>query len=311
MEILEVTPTIFDTAFPKPIQIFNTGAFSELNSSRFEKVYYLLFTDTKTRLGIILGLQENVLKSPFSAPFGGFEYVSSDVKLYQIDAALKRLFDWATSEGFVGITIIPPPYFYQEDFTAKISNCFYRAGFETQNVELNYHFQTALLSDSYLQTIWYNAKKNLKKAFAARLHFEKLESNQGEQAYTIIAQNRSERGFPLRLSYAQLVATSKVIVIDFFVVKKESQIIGSAIVYHVAPSIVRVVYWGDLPSYSDYKTMNFLSYSVFKHYKEEGIKFIDIGHSTVDSIPNHGLCEFKESIGCSVSLLNEFYKKIG
>jgi len=55
--------------------------------------------------------------------------------------------------------------------------------------------------------------------------------------------------------------------------------------------------------------MNFLSFNVFNYYKDLGIEIIDIGHSTEDSIPNNGLCEFKESIGCSIGILYEFYKK--
>jgi len=55
--------------------------------------------------------------------------------------------------------------------------------------------------------------------------------------------------------------------------------------------------------------MNFLSYEVFKYYKENGIEVVDIGPSTEDSIPNHGLCEFKESIGCDLSPKYSFYKK--
>ena len=62
--------------------------------------------------------------------------------------------------------------------------------------------------------------------------------------------------------------------------------------------------------FSEFKTMNFLSYEVFKYYKENGIKVVDIGPSTEDSIPNHGLCEFKESIGCDLSPKYSFYKKI-
>jgi hypothetical protein len=310
VEILEVTPEVFDTTFPKPIHIFNSGAFSQLNESRFEKVYYLIFKDTKTRLGIILGLREGILLSPFSASFGGFEMASADVKLYQIDAALEALFSWATTNTFSGIKIIPPPFFYNENFSSKVTNCFFRAGFETQNIELNYHFQTATLTDTYEQTIWYNAKKNLKKANASGLLFEKLDTSQGKLAYDVIAQNRSERGFPLRLTWEQLVATSKVIPMDFFLVNTANETIGAAIIYHLAPAIVRVVYWGDLPEFSEYKTMNFLSFQLFNYYKEKGIEMIDIGHSTVDSIPNNGLCEFKESIGCSVGLLYEFYKKL-
>jgi hypothetical protein len=33
---------------------------------------------------------------------------------------------------------------------------------------------------------------------------------------------------------------------------------------------------------------------------KKGMKFVDIGPSTENSIPNYGLCEFKESIGCTV-----------
>ncbi len=310
MEILEVTPEVFDTTFLNPNHIFNSGAFSKLNESRFETVYYLIFKDTKTRLGIILGLKEQVLSSPFSATFGGFEFVSEDVKLYQIDAALQSLLDWAVVKKCIGIKIIPPPFFYKEDFLTKVTNCMYRAGFETLNMELNYHFQTANLTATYEQDIWYNAKKNLKKANSFGLLFEKLDTNNGKLAYDVIAQNRSERGFPLRLTWEQVLQTNTVIPMDFFLVKNSTQTVGSAIVYHMTPSIVRVIYWGDLPEFSEYKTMNFLSYKLFKHYKEQGINMIDIGHSTVDSVPNNGLCEFKESIGCSIGLLYEFYKKL-
>lgn len=310
MEILEVTPEVFDATFPNPIHIFNSGTFSKLNESRFETVYYLIFKDTKTRLGIILGWKDQILLSPFSATFGGFEFVSEEVKLYQIDAAIQSLLDWASVKKYIGIKIIPPPFFYKEDFLTKVTNCMYRAGFETQNMELNYHFETANFSDNYQQNIWYNAKKNLKKANSFGLVFEKLDANQGKLAYDIIAQNRSERGFPLRLTWEQLENTNAVIPMDFFLVKTTKETIGAAIVYHIAPSVVRIIYWGDLPKFSEYKTMNFLSYHLFSYYKEQGIKMIDIGHSTVDSVPNNGLCEFKESIGCSISLLYEFYKKL-
>jgi len=78
----------------------------------------------------------------------------------------------------------------------------------------------------------------------------------------------------------------------------------------VAEETVQVIYWGDLPQFSEYKTMNFLSYNIFKHYKEAGIAMIDIGPSTEDSIPNYGLCEFKESIGCDINIKTEYFKKL-
>lgn len=310
MEIQEVTAEVYHSVVKSPVHLFNSALFNDLNKDKCEKVLYLLFKDSKIRFGIVVGVRDNKLFSPFSASYGGFEPLYEDTKLYQVDDALTSFTNWSKEKLFSGIKIIMPPFFFNEDFSSKMVNCFYRAGFEVKNKELNYHFQTKNLNDDYFERIWYNARKNLKKSLNNSLSFSKLSSEKGKVAYDIIAQNRSERGFPLRLTFEQLEETGKIIPIDYFIVEEGINKIGAAIVFHLSSKVVRVVYWGDLPEYSNFKTMNFLSYSVFKHYKETGITTIDIGHSTENSVPNHGLCEFKESIGCSIGLLYEFYKDL-
>lgn len=310
MEILEVTAQSYSAAFPNPTHVFNSSEFNVLNESKCESVYYLLFKDTKVRLGIIFGLRNNLLMSPFSAPFGGFLAISNDIKLYQIDSALAALKTWATEKKADGIRIVSPSFFYHDNFLNKVYNCLYRAGFESSNIELNYHFPTYKYNENYQTDIWYNARKNLKRAFQANFTFEKLEHNNGKVAYDVIAQNRKERGFPLRMTWGQLSETTAIIPVDFFIVKKEEVSVAAAVVFHVANQIVQVIYWGDLPQYAEFKTMNFLSFQVFQYYKQQGIAIIDIGPSTEDSIPNNGLCEFKESIGCDISIKTEFFKKL-
>jgi len=310
MEVLEVDSIAYAAAVPNPSHIFNAAGFNALNASKCDSVYYLLFKDSKIRLGIILGVRNNILNAPFSAPFGGFESTFSDTKLQQIDAALTVLNDWAESKNFEAIRIVLPSFFYNSNFLNKVHNCLRRASYETVNVELNYHFSTAKLDDNYLKEIWYNALKNLKKSQSFGLTFERLDSKLGQNAYDIIALNRSTRGFPLRMTWEQVEKTGEIISIDYFVVKKEAIGIAAAIVFHVAKDIVQVVYWGDLPEFSEYKTMNFLSFHVFKYYKDQGIGIVDIGPSTEDSIPNFGLCEFKESIGCDITTKTAFTKKL-
>ena len=310
MEILEVDANQYAEIFSKPYHFFNTAAFNNINAYKCEQVFYLIFKDTKVRLGIIFGQRNNKLVSPFSAPFGGFLATSEDVKLNQIDAALEALTTWATSKKMEGMRIVSPSFFYNENFLNKVYNCLYRAGFESNNIELNYQFPTHKFNENYQTNIWYNARKNLKRAFQANLTFEKLANENGKQAYDVIAQNRKERGFPLRMTWEQVLETTTVMTADFFLVKKEETPIAAAVVFHVADQIVQVIYWGDLPQYAEYKTMNFLSFQVFQYYKQQGIAIIDIGPSTEDSIPNHGLCEFKESIGCDISIKTEFYKKL-
>jgi hypothetical protein len=310
MEILEVTAQSYSAAFPNPSYVFNSSEFNVLNESKCESVYYLLFKDTKVRLGIIFGLRNNLLMSPFSAPFGGFLAISNDIKLYQIDSALAALTTWATEKKADGIRIVSPSFFYNHNFLNKVYNCLYRAGFESSNIELNYQFPTHKFNENYQTNIWYNARKNLKRAFQANFTFEKLDHHNGKVAYDVIAQNRKERGFPLRMTWEQLLETTAIIPADFFIVKKEEISVAAAVVFHVANQIVQVIYWGDLPLYAEFKTMNFLSFQVFQYYTQQGISIIDIGPSTEDSVPNNGLCEFKESIGCDISIKTEFYKKL-
>ena len=310
MEIVEVTAGQYAEVIYKPTQFFNAAAFNAVNAYKCDNVFYLLFKDAKIRLGIIFGVRNNILVSPFSAPFGGFETVNDDIRLHQIDQALETLGNWARAKNFDGIKIVPPPFFYHPNFLNKIDNCLHRAGFGKANIELNYQFPTAKFNENYESMIWYNAKKNLKRGFQAALVFEKLDHNNGKKAYDVIAQNRAARGFPLRMTWEQVLETTTIMQADFFLVKKDSGPVGAAVVFHVSEKTVQVIYWGDLPQFSEYKTMNFLSYNLFKHYKEGGIEMIDIGPSTENSIPNHGLCEFKESIGCDINIKTEYFKKL-
>ncbi len=310
MEVVEVEANEYGQVFSKPSHVFNSVAFNAFNAFKCERVYYLIFKDTKIRLGIILGLRDGVLVSPFSAPYGGFQYGYEDVRLNQIDAALVAIQKWMFSNAFKEIKIVLPPIFYNVNFLTKLTSSLYRANFQVINLDINYQFPTHKFDENYLSIVWQNAKKNIKRANNAGLIFEKLETSEGETAYDIIAENRTQRGFPIRMTWEELKKTINLIPADFFIVKKDNVIIASAIIFQVSEGIVQVVYWGDLPQFSEYKTMNFLSYEIFKYYKKIEIKVVDIGPSSENSIPNHGLCEFKESIGCDLSPKYSFYKKI-
>jgi hypothetical protein len=308
MEIIEVDSVYYDTILLKKYHSFNSGRFNELNKDKCEKVFYLLFKDNKYRLGIILGLREGILNSPFSSPFGGFQYVTEDIGISQIDSALNTLQTWISLNNFEGLKIVLPPIFYNENFITKMQNSLFRANFNQANLDINYQFPTSKLEGDYLTKIWYNAKKNLKKSRNANFIFEKLEKQDYKIAYDVISENRRLRGFPLRMSWELVEQTTTVVLADFFLVKKDDTPVASAIIFHVNANVVQVIYWGDLPMFSEFKTMNFLSHEIFKYYKEMGVEIIDIGPSTENSIPNHGLCEFKESIGCDVSIKSTFYK---
>ncbi len=310
MEIVAVSEKEYTRIITNPYHIFGSAGFNNVNADKCDSVHYLLFKDSKYRLGIIGGIGNNSFLSPFSAPFGGFSFLQEDVRISYIDEAIILLNKWAKTRELSGIKITLPPTIYQESFLAKQINSLYRNGFHIDKTDLNYAYQLASFTQEYPSSIWYNARKNLKIALANNFSFKKavLEVEK-ETTYNIIRQNREARSFPLRMTWQQVQTSAAVIPADFFLVENEAAVaVAAAIVFHVASGIVQVIYWGDLPEYANLKTMNFLSSKVFEHYHQLNLNIIDIGPSTEDSIPNYGLCEFKESIGCSISCKFSFSK---
>lgn len=210
------------------------------------------------------------------------------------------------------IKITLPPEFYHNSFIYKQINSLYRNDFIFEKDELNYQFNCNTFNKDYKQNIWHSARKSLNKSLDNKLQFKVCESKQdSEMVYSIVKKNREQRGFPLRMTYQDIIKTDLIIKKDYFVITNIDNIaIASAITYYVTDSIVQVVYWGDIPEYSNLRSMNFLSYKIFEYYSKREIKYIDIGPSTENSIPNYGLCEFKESIGCEISPKYTFTKNI-
>lgn len=312
MELIEVNKEEYFKIIGYSYIKFNSMQFNDANKDNADRVCYFLFRDSKYRLGLIAGIKNNVLLSPFSAPFGGFSFRKSEIKIKYIEKALTLLETWAESNAINKFQFTLPPLFYHDTFIAKEVNSFFTAKYDVNKIDLNFHFETSFLNDDYEKNIWYSAKKSLNKSKNKNLIFKKcIDDSEKELAYFIIKINRNERGFPLRMKFYDILKTNEIIKKDFFLVYTEdNKPAAAAIVFQISDKIVQVVYWGDDPKYSHLSVMNFISYKIFQYYKKQEIKFVDIGPSTEDSIPNYGLCEFKESIGCKIFPKYTFIKKI-
>ncbi|MDE5590085.1 MAG: hypothetical protein K2J60_13270, partial [Acetatifactor sp.] len=117
----------------------------------------------------------------------------------------------------------------------------------------------------------------------------------------IIECNRLAKGYPLHMSFQQVEDTIKLTGYDFFTVRLQEEIIAAAQIFYVTEKIAQVIYWGDIPGYSEYKPINFLAYELIRYYGERNFEFLDIGPSSEQGIPNIGLCNFKSSIGCGMT----------
>lgn len=305
MQIKNLTPDEFASTF-QAAHVFNTVAFAQLNSDKVERVHYLSFDDPKTCFGIVLGESNGALRSPFSAPFGGFLEKGTH-GLERMEKAVDALADYA-KERSLRLQITLQPMVYDVTRLSMWVNVMMRK-MQLHHTDLNYHFDISRMPN-YSSVINRSARKLLNQALRQNFCLRKLDSGNRDdvaRAYNVISSNRKERGFPLRMTFEQVWQTvSRVVTADFFVLEHEGCDVAAAQIFHVADGIAQVVYWGDIRQYAKLRPMNYLAYSLFGYYADNGLRILDIGPSTEDGIPNYGLCEFKESIGCSVTMKYSF-----
>lgn len=309
MEIREVDHSEFTDLVPDPWHIYASGPFNYLNRNKCDRLYYFLFGDGKNQLALAGGIKAGTFYSPFSAPFGGFIPLQGEIKMQKMDAAVTVLKKWAVEKGLDAVKITLPPSVYDESFIARQSNAFYRNNFRIETIDINHSCTVSGYGNDLNRSIRRNARKNLNTAIANDLSFSKCNGiEEKKQAYDVIKINRESKGFPLKMSWDLVKETIELVQSDFFICSdRTGHALASAMVFHVARDIVQVIYWGDDPEFSHLRPMNYLTFQLFRYYDEAGIKIVDTGPSTKDSIPNYGLCEFKESIGCEASQKLTFF----
>lgn len=304
MEVREVGVEEYGEYFNSHPHVFINTAFTELNKHKVNAVRYLVFEDGKVRFGIILGettdpvTRQPVWRSPFSAPFGGFDY-NKEQTFDVIDSAVIALKDYVR----VPIRVTLPPAFYDPNMVNMLTNSLMRHG-TLHHADVNYHFNTVDIIN-YERAMDRNGRNKLRQA---ELHFSlsDIRLSTADEAYEIIRQNRAEHGYPLRMSLDEVKRTVAIIPADFFTLSYRGSDVAAAQVFHVAKDIVQVIYWGDVRKYSDLRPMNYLAYSLFSYYHDNNVSIVDVGPSTEEGVPNNGLCSFKRSVGCHPTLKYTF-----
>lgn len=309
MKIERVSPERYADVFTECSHVFNTVAFNELNRHKCEDIHYLIFNDEKgkTRMGIILGEKGEFLKSPFSAPFGGFEEKKSQKLTYLLEA-IKSLKDYARKLAKKVVITFPSDCYDAENskFTRQLLSAF-TCGAELKYSDYNYHYILMHFHD-FKAHLDPKARNKLSSSEKNGLSFQKL-VNPGKDeiaiVYSIIKSNHEALGYPLHLTIDDIIETYSLINMDFFLLKKDEMPIVGAVVYHTSRDTVQLIYWGDLPGARALRPMNFMAYNILGYYYENrdsnGLKYFDLGPASSEGIPALGLCDFKEGLGCTAS----------
>ncbi len=279
--------------------------FISLNKHKADRIVRLIENDERVSIGIIAGIKDNTFYSPFSAPFGGFHFISNEIRTGEISEYIDDLRTFLIDQKLQKFKLVLPPNMYHHSMNAKFVNTFIRSGFEMALPDISNYIDLKTFDGT-----WVKKRVAERCQFAERnnLSFHYLTDDKMKMdAYEIIVINRTQFDRKIYMTYNDLMDVDTIMPVDFFMVKdRTGENVGSAVCYRGHESIVQAIFWGDTQVGRKLGTMDFLVKYLFKHYKELGFDFIDIGISTEDGIPNEGLIRFKESHNCTSCLKFSF-----
>lgn len=298
MTVHEVCASDYHRVFPRPTVVYNSVAFNELNAHKVAEVRHIVFIKgDKPRLGLTVGIDaDGALLAPFSAPFACFDSNREQCVEVVVEAVglLRR--------DYSGLRLTLPPAIYSPSMIAKTALALNHCGVRLLYDDWNFHMPLAA-PGGYGSLVDSDTRRVV--AAAAGRGYEMLDvTDSPGRAYSVVAANHYAKGYPLRMTEKQVIATAGhdgPVKGRFFVLTNGAEDAAAAIVYDVTPSISQVIYWGDAPNHGCRYAMNLLAERLYDYYSRAGKSILDIGPSSSNGIPAIGLCNFKESVGCIVS----------
>jgi hypothetical protein len=127
--LVETDISTYRRYFPVDSNPFISERFIELNRDKVDRIIRLVDESGEPVIGLVAGIKDSTLRSPFSAPFGGFHFRKENVYISEIDRFLQLLSDYAAFRSLSRIEIITPPDLYHMTFNAKLINSLIRHGY--------------------------------------------------------------------------------------------------------------------------------------------------------------------------------------
>jgi hypothetical protein len=303
--LIEIDANSYSKHFRIDPNPFISEAFIEINKRKADKVVRLIDDSDQAVMGLVAGIKEGILKSPFSAPFGGFHFKNEIIYTSKIEDFLKSLQQYIISQKLKGIDLILPPNIYHETFNAKVINSLIRMGFQYAVPEITSWVNLNQFKERFTQK---NSRTYYHQSVRNELSFDTTDDDEERRKiFDLICQNRAKFGRPIYMTFEDIINTSHLWPTDFFKITTRNNLLAaSGIFYRYHPDICYAVFWGDNDTGRPLRAVDFMAFQIWSYYKSMGYSYIDIGISTEEGNPNEGLLRFKESHDATSSLRYRF-----
>lgn len=291
--------------------IFNSAEYFGLHQTGRAYYYQLCSATTKDVLATVHFTETapGQFKSPATGTFGGF-CCAKDVPLDTLERFVvcveKHLLEHEAREIHIALA----PAIHDLQLFSISFNLLTRHGYKVIRHELNHHL--VVNSAALLDRMEYGNQKRYRKCLREGFKAHRLDGSRYAEAYAVIASNRQRKGFPITMSFPQIMEMVRVFGerIKFFAVYREELLVASAICIDIDGRILYVFYWGDIDNMQSHSPITLLVAQIYEYCQIDHYEILDIGISTVAGDPNYGLVRFKRGLGCTESLKLSLAKSV-
>ncbi|WP_417642646.1 GNAT family N-acetyltransferase [Enterobacter kobei] len=196
-----------------------------------------------------------------------------------------------------------PPLYYHAILNHKVHNVLFRSGWKIVTSDLNFHLPVTDYA-TFRSQLAGSKRKELNKITRSETRFEIATScDVMREIWDVIKMNRQAQGYPMTMSAEALLALNEAIKGDlmFTALKRDNTTLAGAILMNIDEKTRYVFYWGEHPDFRHESPVIKLCEHLYLEAADKGYRYLDIGISTVNSVPNEGLVNFKMGIGCEMS----------
>jgi len=280
-DFLDYQSTIFR------MEVIRLGVFSEVDQSLLA---YCAFAG-----------KDGHWQTPITGAFGGVAS-KKNVPVDALEFLVERIPNLMSSQcSAQSLTFKLPPASFSDN-SPLIANILHRNNWSLTDFDLNYHL-TICPAEVYLAGLGETKRKFIRRLHASGAKFQETDRAMLETVYRVIERNRLAQGYPMTMSLDAMSALVQHFKYDIrlFAVTLESRVVASAICIQIDPKYLYVFYWGELPEFRKQSPVLLLAKGIVEYCFANGFEVMDVGTSSVNSVPNPGLCAFKESLGCKVT----------
>lgn len=242
-----------------------------------------------------------------NAPFGGF-VLDQELKKSDLLSCLEKILSWSAASGITMLMIRSFPDAYHPQVSKLIKKTLLESSFNIVYRDIAQVIYV-IRGDPDLDI---DKKRRLRTAETMGFQFRSLPPELLEKSYSLIAQSRINKGYPVTMSLDQLRDIFELFPNDYmlFGVFDKDRLIAASVCIRVNHEILYCFYIGDDLDYRSYSPVTTLVNGIYNFCKVNQFRILDLGLSTDKGNLNEGLYNFKKTFGAVDSYKFTFTKEL-